>query len=625
MTMTKTLLAVLVAIVVPLASLAPARADTPLDAAFAQLDDDGAIYVAVKPAVETAFWAWAKRAQTGELKAFYDDRVELDAELTKVGLPATIGGWESLGLDPTAPLAISFLAADNDDIQASFRALGAAYTGPVGKVRDRALKKAPRVWIRTRIVAKLADEARLRAALAKIPGLALVGGDPVAFAGIFGAADKRGKAIAAAWKRQKDLVGIVRVPGHHTTLAFARISGDQLIIDIVMLFGPAVPGWTLDWKRDGKALVKLVARKPKGALPWLQTASGKALASSELGIISNPDILLDAGKVLGWGRTIDEVAFGGGKDLLDQGSKEVLTCDEFRPLAAQGPMATLALVAQRTDSGIGLGAVWTLRDDKVLATTLATFDEGLVDLAAASKVDLLGLVALKDTAGLRTLARPGILDKGLPAIKEAATSCGAPADVVLTLFAPLQMLAIQMDAEQDIQPFFQTVSNAAVAARSTGGKLQAVFLGAFQGQPFHAMLDREAKRQKRTIGKRALTVWRKAKDKLTLVATPGKSAGSTVYGVSLGGDPTLDWWWGQPTPPSAGGPLPFVAMLRGDLPLFLTIFMPSKAGSSDENDAAKLARMRGEIDRRVPGLGDVKATVKLNGDVLMTTAIITIK
>jgi hypothetical protein len=600
-----------------------ARADTPAEAAFAQLDGDAPVYGLLTPAAESAFWTWARKAQAGDFKGMAEQRARDVQALLGVD---TTTGWEQIGLDGKAPVAFSYLAIDTTDAQLAYKAL----TGPA-----KGVAKAPRVWSRTRFVATVADEVKLRTTLetfAQKQGKTYVVGsaDPAVLATVLGQPAKRGKALVAAWKKQKDLLAIIDLGTQRQAIyGFVRLNGTTLTVDMLMLFG----GITFDWKKDGKALVKLVARpiKEGGALAQLQTPSGKALAQAEAGLLLTPAALLDLGRVHGWQKMIQVVEGAGEADkarMLDMGNKELLRCDEFRPLAAQGPMSAVALVAARSDTlkGVGLGAVWTLRDQALMARTLATSDEGLVDLAAAaSGPQFLAVLALKDTAGLRALPRPGILAKPVD-LHTAVHECGFAGGLTMALFGPLHMAAMHLDAEPALAPLFQTITNAALAVRITqsGGKpsLQGLLLGAFSGQPFHAKLDTLGKRGKKTVGKRELLMWRAKDGKRTFVATPGASKNSTVYGAVVGGDGTLDWWWGQPTPPSAGGQSPFVFMARGDLVLAVAVMQALEGG---EDPLATAEMMRSYLNARLPGVTDFRATLKVAGDALIANVVLIVQ
>jgi hypothetical protein len=86
---------------------------------------------------------------------------------------------------------------------------------------------------------------------------------------------------------------------------------------------------------------------------------------------------------------------------------------------------------------------------------------------------------------------------------------------------------------------------------------------------FHDYFDRVLKRGTASAGKRKLTVWKsgRASDPWA-VASPSSDGKRTIYGLAWGGDKALSWWWGQPSPASAGGATPFVALVRTDLPWF---------------------------------------------------------
>jgi hypothetical protein len=252
----------------------------------------------------------------------------------------------------------------------------------------------------------------------------------------------------------------------------------------------------------------------------------------------------------------------------------------------------------------------------VLDAALATDDDGLVDLAAASTVKLLVLLPLKSTDGLYALPRPGVLGHGLRAVEERAHLCGAAAMVEVGLFGWLQAATMVIDADRDLAGIFKSLHNFALAAKALGARPQdnqLVALASVTGEPYHYFFDQYLGRSRnQTIGSRKLLVWKTGRGGDPIgVATPSVDAKSTVYGLVWGGEATMTWWWGQPSPASAGGSTAYVALARTDVPWLLKWLGPEMG-------------MPG-LDELAPGLGEAKALLTLSADALTGTLGIEVK
>jgi hypothetical protein len=523
------------------------------------LDEGAAVHLSVKPAAALAVFRWARTQRT--LAAEADG---LAGKLQgRLGFDVA-AGLAPAGLADDAPVLLSIGAFEPAELAAAFRARAD---------RDpKAQARAPRVWIRSRLVASSSDEKRTQAAITQLAAggseLVLVSGPAAGVAAVFLADVKQGKAIAAALRGQK-VLAVARVADG---LLFVRVTGKKLILDHLVLFGSPV-----EWKRDGAAIAKLLARRPakkplaalEPPLPWTARPVDPAFL-----LAVDPLRLLELGKAGGYTKVL---AAGAGiadaaqaRSVLDTGEKEVLACDDFRPLASEGPLASLVVSADFAKGGLELQARWALRAPGVLDAALATSDDAIVDLAAAKDARLLFYAPLAGTRGLRELPRPGVLAQGDAAVGERSRLCGWGADAVTTLFGWLHAAGAGLNEEGTQGALWKAARNLVIAIKSLdaqSGRIEGVVLASVEGTPLHAMLDGTGKRGKASAGKRKLDRWTPARpDKPAVVATPARDPRHTIYGYVFGGDATLAWWWSQPTPPAAGGPAPFVALLRADLP-----------------------------------------------------------
>jgi hypothetical protein len=488
---------------------------------------------------------------------------------------------------------------------------------------EKAKKKAARQYGRVRLVAAVADAAKLDAKLEaweKAGGGVVVrvaGATPDAFGAALGGDAKVGKAALAALKKLK-VVAILRVPNGRVT-SFVRIDGGWLSIEA---FHPLAPGFT--WKDDGAAVLKLLGKKtPKGGASAILTGkAGATLVDADAGAFIDPVRSLDAGKVMGWSKVL-EAAAGAPEaqraSIVETGGKEVAACEDFRPVAMQGPMSQLAFAARAKPGALELTAVWALRTPGALDAAFATNDDGLVDIAGVSGARMLALVPLAGTDGLRNLARPGVLGKDLAAVHQATSVCGFGGDMVLHLFAWPQLLTMVLDGDPQTQGLFKNGRNLALAVKSLGQRPkdnQLIALVSVAGNPLDAWFETTFGRGRaQTVGQRKLTVWKGsaaagpgAPMGLSTPATDGKS---TVYGIAWGSDATLSWWWGQPSPKTTGGPTAFVALVRGEIQWFLKTMGP-EFGLQGVEDMAR-------------NLGQLKLLLTLAPETLTATATIELK
>jgi hypothetical protein len=168
-------------------------------------------------------------------------------------------------------------------------------------------------------------------------------------------------------------------------------------------------------------------------------------------------------------------------------------------------------------------------------------------------------------------------------------------------------------AQSATAELWKAARNLVVAFRSFDRPrgLDGVMLASVEGTPLHAMLDHLGKRGKARVGKRELDRWINPNPKEPwLVATPAIDVRHTIYGYVMGGESTLAWWWGQPSPAASGGPTPFVALVRADLPWIAGVI--EKLGDQDglAELATGLGAARGLLTL-VPG-GELAATVAID-------------
>jgi hypothetical protein len=592
---------------------------------FGRVEPGAAFYAVVRPEAAAALIDWLS-TKTGILGDFFASSFRDDAELGQAGdlFTRVIIGGATSGLSPGVPVVLTVTAPP---VAQAEKAFTAAVEGDA-----KAKARAPRLFTRARAVAAVSDEAKLRAAVlgwaASAPeGFLVVPTAGDASAGAFlsgdakleqGLADaKLGKAALAAFAKRKIIV--VALPRDGSSISFFRIDGGWFYADTFEgLFAP------VEWKTDGAALLKILAQKPgKGAAAELASAAGKQLVDAELGVLVEPGRILDLGRVLGYSTvawaaaTIKEPAEVA--KIVTAGSDEVVSCEGFRSLAKEGPLAQMSFTARRKGTTVEVTAFWALRTPGVLDAAMATSDDGLVDLAAASGIKLLALVPLAGTEAWRKLPRPGVLGKGLAEATESARKCGAAGSAVSVLFGWPQLAAMALESDELLGGLFKSARNAVLAIKDFGSRprdMQMVMLTSVAGP---GSLDgwfeeRLGKGKAQTVGARKLTVWRTPKpDGPIGVGTTGVDGRSGVYGAVFGGDAVLSWWWGQASPKSTAGPTGFVALIRTDLPWLLGV-LASTAGMNARDLRPAFAN-----------LGALKGTVNLTSDTLTATATIEVK
>jgi hypothetical protein len=232
-------------------------------------------------------------------------------------------------------------------------------------------------------------------------------------------------------------------------------------------------------------------------------------------------------------------------------------------------------------------------------------------------VKLLALLPLAGAAGLRKLPRPGALAQDRHAIDERARLCGLAGAAQVWLFGWPQYASLFMDSDASMNELFAGLHNVAVAVKSyaaaADGKTQMVVLASVEQPVLHDDLDRVLKRGSASAGKRKLTVWRSKKpEEPMVVATSSPDGKRTLYGLAWGGDATLSWWWGQPSPATTGGTTPFVALLRTELPWLVESVLAPELGLGALVEPAK-------------NLGALKAVLTLEPDVLHLHASVEVK
>jgi len=563
----------------------PARAQLAAQPAEPQLglvDSDAAVYLTLVPDAAVALATWARRAPS--LRPFVDSVAA--ASTRRFGFDATVT-WADSGLATEVPVVASLFAVDSEATEAAFHVRAE-------KPNDaRALARAPRVWARSRVVALVRDEKKLRAALAAFaqsgPELVLASGPAPGVAAVFRADARLGKGIAAALTRAR-VVAVARLssPEGHDVLVFVRVQDRRwLVVDALWAFG----GVPVDWKADGAPLLRLVARNVRkehvGAGVDLHLLPSLALGSARAALLLQPERLLDMGKFIGWSKAL-QAARGiadasNARSVLDTAEREVAACEDFRPIATDGPLASFVVAASPgADGGVDVDSYWGLRAPGVLDAAFATADDGLVDLAAASGAKLLALLPLAGTAGLRQLPRPGALRQDRHAIDERARLCGLAGATQVWLFGWPQYLSLFMDSDASTSELFPGLHNLAVAVKSyaaAANQTQMVVLASVEQPVLHDDLDRVLKRGSASAGKRKLTVWRsKNPEEPWAVATAAPDGKRTLYGLAWGADATLSWWWGQPSPASTGGTTPFVALVRTELPWLVESVLAPELG-----------------------------------------------
>jgi hypothetical protein len=559
----------------------------PAEPQLGLLDGDAAAYVSVVPDAQVAFAAWMRR--TPLLKPWLDDVAAMSKR--RLGFDVTVG-WAESGLAADVPIVAGLFAVDAEATERAFRVRA-------DKPND-ARVRAPRVWNRSRLVALVRDEAKLRAAVAALAasgaGLELPG---AGVASVFRADAKQGKGIGAALQKAHVLaVGRFALPPGDLVVFVRLLERRWLVVDALWGFG----GVPVDWKLDGAALLKLLGRHVG--------ADGKLLpASASAALVVQPERVIELGKFIGWSKALERARVvadpATARSVLDTGEREVAACEDFRPLASEGPLARFVLTATRTATGVDVDAAWNLRAPGVLDAAFATHDDGLVDLAAAGSVKLLALAPLAGAEGLRKLTRPGVLAQHRGAVEERARLCGLAARTDLFLFAWPQYLALLLDADASTNELFPTVHNLALAVKSFGaqpGQTQMVALASVDRPVLHDDFDRVLQRGSASAGKRKLTVWRsKQPGEPWAIAT--EVGGRTLYGLAWGGEQTLSWWWGQPSPASTGGATPFVALLRTELPWFVASVLAPELGLPQLAESAQ-------------NLGALKSTLTLEPQTL---------
>ncbi len=587
---------VVVAVVVVAACLMTVRearaqsAALPAEPQLALLDSDAALYLTFTPDAEVALSVWARR--TPGLQRLVD--VAAARSLRRLGFDVTTT-WAESGLASEVPVVAGLFAVDVEATEKAFHARA-------DKLNDaRALARAPRAWNRSRAVALVRDEKKLRTALAALAAsgteLVLAGGPATGVASVFRADAKLGKGIAAALTRARVLaVARLSTPQGHDVLVFVRVLDRRwLVVDALWAFG----GVPVDWKVDGAPLLRLVARnvgkEHVGTGVDVHTLPGTALGNAGAALMVQPERLIEVGKFIGWSKALQAASgvadASTARSVLDTAEREVAACEDFRPIATDGPLASFVVAATRTAAGVDVDAYWALRAPGVLDAAFATNDDGLVDLAAASGTKLIALLPLAGTEGLRKLPRPGALAQDRHAIDERARLCGAAGTAQVLLLGWPQYLTLFMDSDASTNELFPWLHNLAFAVKSYGarpGQTQMVMIASVERPVLHDDLDRVLKRGNATAGKRKLTVWKsKQPEEPWAVATPSADGKRTIYGLAWGGDPTLTWWWGQPSPASAGGAMPFVALLHTDLPWFAESVLTPELGLPGLAEPAK--------------------------------------
>lgn len=537
------------------AAVAPrvARANEPPAAiTLAQIDADAPVVLLFRPRAEAEVWSWLARFE-GAVKPFIGELMTSYREA--LGVDPT-QRWAAAGIDPETPVAVSVLAMDEAAAEKAYKA-----TADAAPDRKK-MAKGPRAWWRTRVVARVLDEAKVRETVAR-HGMA-----PDALATRYGA-PKQAKAVAAWLKKQK----IVAAGELEESVWFARVEGGFLLVDVLTPFHPGGH----DWKRDAKEWAKLVARKaPKGgATELLGRGAGRRLADADLAVWIHPERWLDLGRTVGRSNILDALEGGGEPAAIrQQGETEVARCEEFRPIATSGLFEDFVLTLRVKPNGLEASAVWSVRPGAPIAGALATVDDGLVDLSAADAPFMLVLY-LKGAAGLRALPRTPVL-ADVNRMTESTVECGFAAASLVTLFAWPELAALSLDqlAAQGAgwNAFMEKIRNGAIVMRTLALESwwtsSGVMVGSFDSAYLHDWFSEQlGKPSKRTVGQRSVDIWRPQRGSAWGFAS--KRGGSTLYGIAFGAPESLDWFWGRPSPTPAPGAPSYAALVKMDLPALL--------------------------------------------------------
>lgn len=543
--------------------------------ALSQIEDGAALVVLVKLQAESALWRWlgsfggALAPKIAMLKSAAGAEYK-----TALGFdPTGPSGWEESGLHVDRPIAASFFALDATSAEKFYTAQREA------GVEEKRPRRSPRPLWRHRLVAPVRDSAKVNALLAAAAqalgdrAVLLSGVTPARLAALLGAPAQRA-AVTGRALAKKGIVAVARSADDEGWIALVALRGEWLVIDAFSPFG----GGPLDWERDGKAIVQALDAKPRRpvAVSLGPVAAGE-LPPADAALWLQPTRLLDLGRWLGRENVLAALRAAGDdaqrRSLLDEGEREIASCEQFRPVADEGPLGELMLTLRAEPKAFVTRAVWSVRPSADLVGKLPRVDDGVIDLAAADDAVAVGAVYLDAAAALRALPRPGVLGRDLAAVRDAMHTCGGGGAAVAVLFGWPQLLALLLEEEIHGSPRWEVlrhVRNLGIALRSveeSKNEQQSILVASFDAAHqkwIDGELEQEFKRKTtRKVAGRALQVWTKSSLEHAFRVPLG--TGRLAYGVSLGGLSVIDWFWRRPAPRVVGPP-PHWAAGRINLP-----------------------------------------------------------
>jgi hypothetical protein len=582
------------------------------------LDGDAPFVMTVKPRAIWAVWTWMKGIG-GQVGMFVQSGLtEASTEMKKqFGFdPTTKEGYEASGIDPDAAIVASIMAID-PTYEKSYKALAGM------KGRDpKALARIPRAFWRTRIVAKVKDVAKVTAAMKAMatqggPGYAaLPDGDVAKVLGTDAKeADKLKKQLAA-----KKVLAIWRpdLSYGQRVVSFVRVEGTLLVIDIFA-------GWSdveLDWKRDGKEIVKQLGRKQKGANALLSRGAGTQVAAADAALWVEPSRILDMTKATGRENIVRALASAQDpKSLRDEGDKEVAQCELFRDVATKGQFEDFAWTFKADGKAFELSGVWGVRAGAQLPGALTTADDGLLDVATSKDALAVGVLFTTGLKPLRALPRPGVMAKDLKTVDEAVRLCGFGGGIVAMVFGWPQYASLVMEsAPKDAQAVLDQARNVAFAFKTFGmqsadniGVVLASAEGAAAPAIELAMSAQVGSKGSRKVGSKTVDVWKPKSPSDPMGVRSPLPGGRLAAGLALGKEKAVDWFYGRASPKAAPGQTPILAAGRLDMQKTLDLF--AKADPYAGKMAADVAKK----------LGALSGVLRLSGSTLVGTLRLEIK
>jgi hypothetical protein len=218
-----------------------------------QLDSDAALFLRVDAAPLAAIADELTR-RAGPTGASLRRGVE-DAVVAAIGgSPLTPDGWRALGLDPARPVLAGLGAVDEPALLGATGLTGTLLGGPAPARAAQRVPGGVAAW-RSRVLLPVLDEARARAAVARLPAVTPVvpvdGAHAAAIASLVGgvAGDDAVRRLGAA--------GVLAIaPGPRGGLVVVALRGRWLAVDELIPVGRA-----FRWHSDGDRLLRLVARR----------------------------------------------------------------------------------------------------------------------------------------------------------------------------------------------------------------------------------------------------------------------------------------------------------------------------------------------------------------------------